>query len=146
MKAAVILFPGSNRDIDAVNALEVAGADPVILWHDDASLDGVAGLGQSRRTALLKHFGSVRRIRQASVDEIAEVPGVGPHTARAVLAALGGEGEQFGFVQLALLAQQRHGALGVAEIVHLRHFAFDAGGDGGNRGADFFEHMRRRPR
>jgi excinuclease ABC subunit C len=58
-----------------------------------SSLDGVAGLGQTRRTALLKHFGSVRRIRQASVDELTEVPGVGPSTARAVLAALGSTGE-----------------------------------------------------
>jgi excinuclease ABC subunit C len=55
----------------------------------NSALDRVAGLGQTRRTALLKHFGSVRRIRQASVDEITEVPGVGPSTARAVLAALG---------------------------------------------------------
>ncbi|MGH3775029.1 MAG: excinuclease ABC subunit UvrC [Pseudonocardiaceae bacterium] len=54
-----------------------------------SELDGVAGLGQTRRTALLKHFGSVRRIRQASVDELTEVPGVGASTARAVLAALG---------------------------------------------------------
>ncbi len=53
-----------------------------------SALDDVAGLGQARRTALLKHFGSVRRIRQASVDELTEVPGVGPSTARAVLAAL----------------------------------------------------------
>ncbi|MFN2495311.1 MAG: excinuclease ABC subunit UvrC [Pseudonocardiaceae bacterium] len=55
----------------------------------NSALDSVAGLGQTRRTALLKHFGSVRRIRQASMDEITEVPGVGPSTARAVLAALG---------------------------------------------------------
>ena len=41
---------------------------------------------------LVKHFGSVRRIRQASVHELTEVPGVGPSTARAVLAALGGTG------------------------------------------------------
>jgi excinuclease ABC subunit C len=53
-----------------------------------SALDDVAGLGQVRRTALLRHFGSVRRIRQASVDELTEVPGVGPNTARAVLAAL----------------------------------------------------------
>ncbi|MGH3793427.1 MAG: excinuclease ABC subunit UvrC [Pseudonocardiaceae bacterium] len=53
-----------------------------------SALDSVAGLGQTRRTALLKHFGSVRRLRQASVAEITEVPGVGPRTARAVLAAL----------------------------------------------------------
>ncbi len=62
-----------------------------------SALDDVAGLGQTRRTALLKHFGSVRRIRQASVEELTEVPGVGPSTARAVLAALGsasnGEGD-----------------------------------------------------
>ncbi|MGH3882384.1 MAG: excinuclease ABC subunit UvrC [Pseudonocardiaceae bacterium] len=57
-----------------------------------SELDSVAGLGQIRRTALLKHFGSVRRIRQASVDELTEVPGVGASTARAVLAALGSEG------------------------------------------------------
>ncbi|HVE95722.1 MAG TPA: excinuclease ABC subunit UvrC [Pseudonocardiaceae bacterium] len=56
-----------------------------------SALDDVAGLGQTRRTALLKHFGSVRRIRHASVDELTEVPGVGPSTARAVLAALGTE-------------------------------------------------------
>jgi excinuclease ABC subunit C len=53
-----------------------------------SALDDVAGLGQTRRTALLKHFGSVRRIRQASVEELTEVPGVGPSTAQAVLAAL----------------------------------------------------------
>jgi excinuclease ABC subunit C len=58
-----------------------------------SALDDVAGLGQTRRTALLKHFGSVRRIRQASVAELTEVPGVGPSTARAVLAALGSSSE-----------------------------------------------------
>ena len=58
-----------------------------------SALDDVAGLGQTRRTALLKHFGSVRRIRQASVHELTEVPGVGPSTARAVLAALSSAGE-----------------------------------------------------
>jgi excinuclease ABC subunit C len=54
-----------------------------------SALDDVTGLGQVRRTALLRHFGSLRRIRQASVDELTEVPGVGVSTARAVLAALG---------------------------------------------------------
>ncbi|MBV9012544.1 MAG: excinuclease ABC subunit UvrC [Pseudonocardiales bacterium] len=58
-----------------------------------SALDNVVGLGQARRTALLKHFGSLRRIRQASVQELTEVPGVGPSTARAVLAALGSTGD-----------------------------------------------------
>jgi excinuclease ABC subunit C len=53
-----------------------------------SELDSVPGLGQSRRTALLKHFGSVRKVRQARVEEIAAVPGMGPRTAAAVVAAL----------------------------------------------------------
>jgi phosphoribosylformylglycinamidine synthase len=44
VRIGVVVFPGSNRDIDAVNALRVAGAEPVMLWHDDVSLDGVAGV------------------------------------------------------------------------------------------------------
>jgi phosphoribosylformylglycinamidine synthase subunit PurQ / glutaminase len=44
VRIGVVLFPGSNRDIDAVNALEVAGAEPVVLWHEDVALDGVAGV------------------------------------------------------------------------------------------------------
>jgi excinuclease ABC subunit C len=53
-----------------------------------SELDGVPGLGASRRAALLKHFGSVKRLRSASADDIAEVPGVGPATAQAVVEAL----------------------------------------------------------
>ncbi|HEX5119380.1 MAG TPA: excinuclease ABC subunit UvrC [Pseudonocardiaceae bacterium] len=49
-----------------------------------SALDDVPGLGQARRTALLKHFGSLKRLASASVDEISEVPGVGRHTAEAV--------------------------------------------------------------
>jgi phosphoribosylformylglycinamidine synthase subunit PurQ / glutaminase len=44
VRIGVVIFPGSNRDIDAVNALEVAGAEPVRLWHEQSSLDGVAGV------------------------------------------------------------------------------------------------------
>ena len=53
-----------------------------------SALDGVRGLGQTRRTALVKHFGSVARLREASVEEITAVPGIGAATARAVLDAL----------------------------------------------------------
>jgi excinuclease ABC subunit C len=53
-----------------------------------SALDAVPGLGPARRTALLKHFGSVRKLRAADVDEIAALPGFGPRTAAAVLDAL----------------------------------------------------------
>ncbi|AXG77268.1 excinuclease ABC subunit UvrC [Streptomyces paludis] len=51
-------------------------------------LDEVAGLGESRKQALIKHFGSVKRLRQATIDQICEVPGVGRKTAEAVAVAL----------------------------------------------------------
>ncbi|MFF4605607.1 excinuclease ABC subunit UvrC [Streptomyces sp. NPDC001339] len=53
-------------------------------------LDAIEGLGDTRRTALLKHFGSLKRLRAATVDEIREVPGIGRKTAETVAAALAG--------------------------------------------------------
>lgn len=55
-----------------------------------SALDDVPGLGPARRAALLSHFGSVARLRRATVDEVAEVPGLGRRTAQVVLDALNG--------------------------------------------------------
>jgi excinuclease ABC subunit C len=54
----------------------------------ESVLDAVPGLGEIRRKALLKHFGSLRKLRAADVEAIAEVPGIGPRTAEAIKAAL----------------------------------------------------------
>jgi excinuclease ABC subunit C len=54
-----------------------------------SALDSVRGLGEHRRKALVTHFGSLARLRQASVEEITTVPGIGVATAKAVLEALG---------------------------------------------------------
>ncbi|MFD7866076.1 excinuclease ABC subunit UvrC [Streptomyces sp. NPDC057682] len=51
-------------------------------------LDAVAGLGDTRKQALIKHFGSVKKLRQATIDEICQVPGIGRRTAESVAAAL----------------------------------------------------------
>ena len=53
-----------------------------------SELDAVPGLGPARRATLLRRFGSVRRIAGATSAELALVPGIGPHLAEAVLAAL----------------------------------------------------------
>jgi excinuclease ABC subunit C len=55
-----------------------------------SELDQLPGLGPARRAALLRHFGSVRRLRQASPEQIAEVDGFGPKLAEAVATALAG--------------------------------------------------------
>jgi excinuclease ABC subunit C len=54
-----------------------------------SALDSVRGLGEHRRKALVTHFGSVARLKDASVEEITAVPGIGLATANAVLEALG---------------------------------------------------------
>ncbi|MEU3399215.1 excinuclease ABC subunit UvrC [Streptomyces filamentosus] len=51
-------------------------------------LDDVPGLGDTRKQALIKHFGSVKRLRQATIEQICEVPGFGRKTAEAVAVAL----------------------------------------------------------
>lgn len=53
-----------------------------------SALDGIPGLGQTRKSALLKHFGSLKRLKAASIEEISGAPGIGAHTAKAVHAAL----------------------------------------------------------
>ncbi len=53
-----------------------------------SELDDVPGLGPARRAALLREFGSVRKLRQASADEIAALPGFGPRLAEGIVAAL----------------------------------------------------------
>jgi excinuclease ABC subunit C len=49
-----------------------------------SQLDQVPGVGPQKRKALLRRFGSVAGIRQASVEEIAAVPGIGPRLAQAL--------------------------------------------------------------
>ncbi|MEU2348968.1 excinuclease ABC subunit UvrC [Modestobacter sp. NPDC049651] len=51
-------------------------------------LDDVPGLGEARRKALMKQFGSLKRLRAATVEELTTVPGIGRRTAEAVLAAV----------------------------------------------------------
>ncbi|MFM7211461.1 MAG: helix-hairpin-helix domain-containing protein, partial [Actinomycetota bacterium] len=55
-----------------------------------SSLDEIPGLGPSRVKALLAHFGSMARLREAEESEISRVPGIGPKTAAAIAAALKG--------------------------------------------------------
>jgi len=58
----------------------------------ESILDDVPGLGEVRRKALLRRFGSLRKLRTATVVEIAEVPGIGAKTAEAIQAALAAHG------------------------------------------------------
>ena len=54
----------------------------------ESVLDEVPGLGDVRRKALMRQFGSFKRLKLATVDEVGSVPGFGPRLAEAVVAAV----------------------------------------------------------
>lgn len=51
-------------------------------------LDQVAGIGRVRKQVLLRHFGSLRRLCEASEEDLAAVPGIGPKVAKEIRAAM----------------------------------------------------------
>lgn len=53
-----------------------------------SELEDIQGLGEKRVKALLKHFGSAKRLRLASADEISDVAGIGPILANQILGKL----------------------------------------------------------
>ena len=69
VRIGVVVFPGSNCDRDTLRALANAGAEPVALWHEQASLDGVAAVvlpggfayGDYLRAGVIARFSPVMR-------------------------------------------------------------------------------------
>jgi len=54
----------------------------------ESLLDDIPGIGEKRKMILLKHFGSVQRLRKAEVAQIAEAPGIGRKFAETVYEVL----------------------------------------------------------
>ena len=69
VRVGVVVFPGSNCDRDTTHALALAGAEPVELWHETASLDGAAAIvlpggfayGDYLRAGVIARFSPVMR-------------------------------------------------------------------------------------
>ena len=69
VRIGVVVFPGSNCDRDTVHALDLAGAEPVVLWHEQATLEGVAAIvlpggfayGDYVRAGVIARFSPVMR-------------------------------------------------------------------------------------
>jgi excinuclease ABC subunit C len=53
----------------------------------ESALDEIPGIGKKAKERLLSHFGSFARLRKAGLDQLLEVPGIGPKTARMILDA-----------------------------------------------------------
>ena len=55
-----------------------------------SALDDIPGIGEKRRKSLLKTFGSIGKIGQATIEELAAAAGMNKKTAEAVLKVLSG--------------------------------------------------------
>jgi phosphoribosylformylglycinamidine synthase len=68
-RIGVVVFPGSNCDADTLAGLEIAGAEPVALWHEQASLEGAAAVilpggfayGDYLRAGVIARFSPIMR-------------------------------------------------------------------------------------
>jgi phosphoribosylformylglycinamidine synthase subunit PurQ / glutaminase len=84
VRVGVVVFPGSNCDRDTLHALDLAGAEPVVLWHESASLEGVAAVilpggfayGDYLRAGVIARFSPVMRSVVAFADEGGLVLGI----------------------------------------------------------------------
>ena len=84
VRIGVVVFPGSNCDRDTLHALELAGAQPVALWHEQATLDGVAAVvlpggfayGDYLRAGVIARFSPVMRAVESFAAEGGLVLGI----------------------------------------------------------------------
>ena len=53
-----------------------------------SKLDEIEGIGEAKRTALIKKFGSIEKIKRASVSELTEVKGINEKLAEKILKEL----------------------------------------------------------
>jgi excinuclease ABC subunit C len=95
-----IILPRRSQALYLVQRLRDEAHRFAITYHRDvrgkralrSELDDVPGIGPGRKKALLKRFGSVRRIRDASVEEVAATPGISRELADRVKSHLAREG------------------------------------------------------
>jgi excinuclease ABC subunit C len=91
-----ILLPPTSSALYLVQRLRDEAHRFAITYHRNlrskatvrSAFDDLPGVGPKRRRALLRVFGSVKRIREAPVEQIAAVPGIGPQLAGRIKAVL----------------------------------------------------------
>lgn len=91
-----VIFPRNSQAMFLIQQIRDEAHRVAISFHRQqrskrmrgSALDEVKGLGEVRRKDLVRHFGSMKKLKEASVDQIAEVKGFGPVLAGEVFAAL----------------------------------------------------------
>ena len=99
-QSAPIVLPRTSQGLYLVQRIRDEAHRFAITYHRDvrskralhSELDDVPGIGSTRKKALLKRFGSVRRIKEASVEEVAATPGINHDLAQRLKSHLAREG------------------------------------------------------
>jgi excinuclease ABC subunit C len=92
-----IVLPPTSSALYLVQRLRDEAHRFAITYHRDlrskrqthSAFDDLPGVGPKRRRALLRVFGSAKRVREAPVEQIAAVPGIGPSLAAKIKESLG---------------------------------------------------------
>ncbi|HEY3218205.1 MAG TPA: excinuclease ABC subunit UvrC [Candidatus Limnocylindria bacterium] len=93
---APIVLPRTSQGLYLVQRIRDEAHRFAVTYHQAvrakravrSALDDVAGVGPAKKRALLRKFGSVRGMREAPLDDLAAVAGVGPALARRIRDAL----------------------------------------------------------
>ncbi len=88
-----VILPRSSQGLYLVQRIRDEAHRCAISFHRSkrgkemlkSSLDGVPGLGPAKREALIRHFGSLKRLTEASAQELQAAPGIGPAMAQKIL-------------------------------------------------------------
>ncbi len=99
-QAAPVVLPRRSQALYLVQRIRDEAHRFAITYHRDvrgkralrSELDDIEGIGPGRKKALLKRFGSVRRIREASIEEVAATPGISRDLAERLKGHLAREG------------------------------------------------------
>lgn len=94
-----VMFPRNSKALAILESIRNEAHRFAITFHRQlrdkklvsSRLDEIDGLGEKRKTALLKHFGSVEALRVANVDEVASVPTISMKLAGQILEILNSE-------------------------------------------------------
>jgi len=93
VKDPTILKQGSQPDLfirkirDEVHRFAI-GYHKKLRGKIKSLLDEIPGIGKAKRNILLKHFGSLENIKQATVEEIVKIPGITTSLAEAIKSVL----------------------------------------------------------
>ncbi len=95
-RAEPVLLPTTSQALYLVQRLRDEAHRFAITYHRKlrarasirSAFDDLPGVGPRRRAVLLRTFGSVKRIREAPVEQIAALPGIGPTMAARIKAGL----------------------------------------------------------